>query len=524
MDFMTAAFEESGPNHGDLFDTGGAPLTDHESERQLIGNLMHKLGSMTECIEILQPRDFHDPFHRRLYEVMLQAYEAGEEQVTIESLVHALGDEKSSGRYIADIMGLTDTSLDIAELADYLQQVSERRATGLADDVDWDNGKPFVSRFGAQRFEDIGAYTGGLGYSWFVEDIFPLGEISLVFGDTGSGKSFSMFDVAMCSARNIPWNGHNVEHGLVIYVAAEAGKGFSKRKIAYAIHHKLEPSEPLPFVLLTRRPNLYRDDQDALALIDEFKAIARMYRVPLIAIIFDTLSAIAPGMNENASQDVSAVRARLVMVQEQFTGAAIILVHHKPKSGHTPRGHTSLSDDFETTVEVETVTDRHTDTGGTIHRGTTRKQREGKNNETWEFTLPVVEVGKNKWGKPETSCVVAPYGAPNRKKVEGFHATPTERQFMQALFEALVDHGQPAPAGLPLSIGKVVKCSYVRELMRSRIIASDADTDIAATRFRVAYMRAGNKLRDGGVLGVKDDYFWFTGKPVVGLSGPRPDM
>lgn len=379
-------------------------------------------------------------------------------------------------------------------------------------------GDVLTSKFGALKWEDIGAERGTVGYTWFVEDIVPMGEITLAYGDSGTGKSFDMFDMAMAGARGRQWNGRNVEPGLVVYVAAEAGKGFAKRKIAYALQHQLEATEPLPFVLLTKRPNFFADDVDALALIEEIKQIARRYNQQLVLIVIDTLSAAAPGMNENASQDVSMVRKRLVMLQEQFS-AAVVLVHHKPKNGATPRGHGSLTADFETTIEFETLQDKKTDTGKTIHRGTVRKQREGKSGIFWEFTLPVVEVGKNKWGNPETSCVVEPYavGTPKAPQV-GFHATANEKLFLRALYDALVDHGLPPPVGLPKSVVKVVEQRHVRPLMRDRMIAPHEDSSIADGRFRTAFSRAGTKLRDGGVIGVQGNLLWPTGKPVIGFS------
>lgn len=394
--------------------------------------------------------------------------------------------------------------------ADAMQAMVERAA-------DWTPApQPHVSKFGSLRWEDIG--TSAVGYTWFIEDIIPMGEISLVFGDTGSGKSFNMFDMAMAAARGINWNGRNVERGLVVYVAAEAGKGFAKRKIAYALQHKLEPSDPLPFVLCTKRPDFFHDDSDALALIEEIKAIARMYDLPLVCIVIDTLSALAPGMNENASQDVSMVRKRLVMMQEAFN-AAIVLVHHKPKNGTTPRGHGSLTADFETTVEFETLTDKRTDTGKTIHKATVRKQRESKSGASWEFTLPVVDVGQNKWGNPETSCAVEPYISGGRKPESiGFHATPTEMLFMRALYDSVLDHPLPPPAGLPKSISHAVNSRHVRALMRERSIPAHEDNAASDNKFRAAFKRAGDKLRDGGVIGVQGELFWATGKIVLGMS------
>jgi hypothetical protein len=238
--------------------------------------------------------------------------------------------------------------------------------------------------------------------------------------------------------------------------------------------------------------------------------------------VIDTLSALAPGMNENASQDVSMVRKRLVMLQDTFT-ASIILVHHKPKGGTTPRGHGSLTADFETTVEFETVYDKKTDTGKVLHRGTVRKQREGKSGLFWEFTLPVIEVGRNKWGNPETSCVVEPYVIGGQKaSAVGFHATSNEKLFMRALYDSLVDHPVPPPVGLPKSIGHAVNIEHVRALLRERTIKPHEDQKVSDARFRQAFKRAGDRLRDGGVISVQGELIWVTGKPVNGFSTTAP--
>src|SRR6266478_4221748 len=40
---------------GDLFDAGGAQLTDHNAERQMLGFLLNKPGAIAETIDILRP-------------------------------------------------------------------------------------------------------------------------------------------------------------------------------------------------------------------------------------------------------------------------------------------------------------------------------------------------------------------------------------------------------------------------------------------------------------------------------------
>jgi len=373
------------------------------------------------------------------------------------------------------------------------------------------------SKFGGMRWEDIGVTVAGNSYSWAVEDIIPMGEITLAFGDSGTGKSFNAFDLSMCIARDIKFSGRNVEPGLVVYVAAEAGKGFGKRKIAYSMHHGLAGDDPLPFYLMTKRPDFFGSETDVDNLIAEITELKKAYRQKLVLITLDTLSALAPGMNENASQDVSRVRAKLIRVSESFPEAAIILVHHKPKGGSTPRGHGSLTADFETTIEFET-TGLKSKEGLPVHRATVRKQREGKSGVSWEFTLPVVRVGQNKWGNDETSCVVIPHDGQRSTAVTGFRANKTELAFLEALFEAINEKSVAPPHGLPASITRAAHLAEVRDKMRERFIASEEDSTKADSRFRQAFKRAGDALKAGKVIGYRRELLWYTGKPVHGLT------
>ena len=507
---------------GDLFDSGGARLSDLHTEQLLIGYLINRPPSIPEAVEMVRSNDFFDPFHRRIYGVFEKALETGED-VTAASLVAALGgdpkamlwDGMTVGSYIAQLVSHADLSIDLAEHAEHIAECSERRAVGVADDIDF--GLPVTSKFGGMRWEDIGVTVAGNTYAWAVEDVIPMGEITLAFGDSGTGKSFNMFDMAMCIARDLRFSGKNVEPGLVVYVAAEAGKGFGKRKIAYAMHHSLPGDDPLPFYLMTKRPDFFGSETDVDVLIAEIKALKKAYRQKLVLIVLDTLSALAPGMNENASQDVSRVRAKLIRVSEAFPEAAIVLVHHKPKGGSTPRGHGSLTADFETTIEFET-TELRAKEGLRVHRATVRKQREGKSGVSWEFTLPVVRVGQNKWGNDETSCVVIPYDGQRTTSVNGFRANKAELSFLEALFDALNDRGVPPPAGLPQSIARAVDLAEVRAKMRERYIISDEDSTKADNRFRQAFKRAGDALKAGKVIGYRQPLVWYTGRAVHGLT------
>ena len=169
--------------------------------------------------------------------------------------------------------------LDKADVSDWIKDgggSSEALQALIEQTRDW-SPVPFRSKFGGLRWEEIATLGHATGYTWLVEDIVPMGEISLVFGDSGSGKSFGTFDMSMAIARGLEWNGKHVEAGLVVYVAAEAGKGFGKRKLAYGIQHELPHNSSFPFYLCTKRPDFFCDDTDLILLIEEITAVCKTY-------------------------------------------------------------------------------------------------------------------------------------------------------------------------------------------------------------------------------------------------------
>ena len=90
---------------------------------------------------------------------------------------------------------------------------------------------------------------------------------------------------------------------------------------------------------------------------------------------------------------------------------------------------------------------------------------------------------------------------------------------MHALFNALGDYGVAPPFPLPAAINKVVDVAYVRAAMRIKVVDSDTDEEAADNRFRGAFKRAGDKLRDAGIIGIQKPFWWPTGKPVNGMGG-----
>ena len=65
-----------------------------------------------------------------------------------------------------------------------------------------------------------------------IADMLDEGAMSVIYGESNSGKTFVALDMAMAVATGTPWNGKATKHGLVVYVAAEGGKRIMRRLAA----------------------------------------------------------------------------------------------------------------------------------------------------------------------------------------------------------------------------------------------------------------------------------------------------
>ena len=116
-----------------------------------------------------------------------------------------------------------------------------------------------------------------------------------LFGAPGAGKSALALGLALSVASGCDWYGHQVEQGVVVYIAAEGGSGLKGRLRAWTAAHKGSDLSRMRFV--TVAPDLL-DRADAAALND---AIGELPEAPAL-IVVDTMARSMPGGEENSSR------------------------------------------------------------------------------------------------------------------------------------------------------------------------------------------------------------------------------
>ncbi len=393
--------------------------------------------------------------------------------------------------------------------------------------VPWD-ARPIVSAFGAIPWWEMD--RPGPEHEWLIKGILTKGERSMLAGASQSGKSFLALDMDLAIARGVPYWGRQTIRGGVIYQAGEGGMGLKKRIRAYRAHHGLDPAEKLPFVLMPGVLDLHSSDEGLDAFIDECKrwndTFGALFDLPLVLIDIDTLSAATPGADENGSADMSRVLARCNRISEA-TKAHVRLTHHMNASGSKPRGHTSIFANLENVILVEKDPEKRDEDGRPIREARIAKQKDGEDGARWRFVLRGgIEVGRDGDGEPITSCVVVPPEGREAEIVGGRGAAPakyrghlSDRQeiAMRALNDALLEHGQDAPAGLGLPAGmRVVEWAKWRERW-ARLDFNDE------AKVQKESIRIGQALLTKRIIGKDGNWVWVVKKEKAVAQEQKAD-
>lgn len=234
------------------------------------------------------------------------------------------------------------------------------------------------------------AFSQSEPQAWIVKDVLPHAELAVIYGESGSGKSFFMLDMMVAIARGMAWQGRRVRQGRVVIVAAEGVGGFRKRLLAYALHHQFSLTE-LDLGIVAQSPDLLKNDDVYLGESIEASGGASV-------IVIDTLAASMPGGNENSSEDMGRVLRNCKRLHEH-TGALVVLVHHAGKDAERgARGWSGLKAATDAEIQITRSMDRRI--------AKVSKLKDGQDGAEFAFNLRPIVLGNDAEGDVISSCVV----------------------------------------------------------------------------------------------------------------------
>jgi hypothetical protein len=178
---------------------------------------------------------------------------------------------------------------------------------------------------------------------WLIENIVPAEGAGMLFGETDVGKTFVALNMAIPVCADLPWQGHAVAHGTVLFIEAEGGRSFALRKHAAKLEAGVTPSllTPVAFVSVYEPLGFGPDTEMALVLRRAQavrEAVANRTLPPIRFVVVDTLA-----QNIHGDADSNADMTAFLRLFRAFLKALSIesvfglLIHH-PGHANKERG------------------------------------------------------------------------------------------------------------------------------------------------------------------------------------------
>lgn len=378
------------------------------------------------------------------------------------------------------------------------------------------------SNYGALRWQDID--EPGPEVEWLWDGYLTENDKSIIGGESQAGKSFLAINLGLHIAMGTPFLGAPVSQGLVCYQAGESARGARRRLKAFRDYNDIERGRHVPFVLLSKRIDLFsRDSGDVQGMIDEVKSWQAYYiNDPLKWVCIDTLARASIGAEENSAKDMGIVLDNIDKI-EQALQCAVSAVHHLNAAGGKLRGSTAVF------ANVEQVLGIARDPETKVRTLRVTKMKDEADGGEVKFELRVRDLGVDSKGKKVTSCVVVPSGQgtdapeqPSTSEKKYFRLRKAETDTFLALLSALREHGEIPPAEIMDKFNmpperRVVRWAHVVDKYAATTNETDPD-EIAKILSTV-----GSRLRQFRVLERQNPYIWWTGKPVDGFPETYPD-
>jgi hypothetical protein len=238
---------------------------------------------------------------------------------------------------------------------------------------------------------------------WIIKGVLPRADLGVLYGASGSGKSFAVLDMALAVARGADWRERPVKQGAVLYVAAEGGGGVAGRVKAYAIDKGLS-LDGVPLGIMNAVPN-FLIEEDITAVVEAMAAAG-----PTDLVVVDTFAQVTPGANENSGEDMGLALRHARAIRDA-TGAMVLLVHHSGKdAARGARGWSGIRAAADVEFEVMRPDE------GQVRVLRVSKQKDGRDDLSWGFTLEPVVVGHDRDGEEMSSLVVRDATVPVAQK------------------------------------------------------------------------------------------------------------
>ena len=314
---------------------------------------------------------------------------------------------------------------------------------------------------------------------WLVKDYIDAGSFSMIFGESGTMKTFVALDLGLSIATGCDWHEQETrKSGPVFYIAGEGFSGINRRIKAWSIHHKQDLIN-IPFFVSDRPAQFLDDPIQVLIAVDELR---KANGEPVLVFI-DTLSRNFGSGDENSTKDMARF---IYTIDEELRNryhCAVLILHH---TGLAEKDRARGASALRAALDFEYRLSKNTD-GTRILKCTKAKDFE----EPPTLCLKPEIITLDGWIDPDdgavmTSCVM----------VRTDSVTTDARPLMGArkiAYDALLSIG-----------GESVHIDTWRDAAYLAKISSSTSSEAK----KKAFQRAATDLITSGHIETKNNYFW----------------
>ena len=327
--------------------------------------------------------------------------------------------------------------------------------------------------------------------NWIIKHILERDSIAMVYGASGSGKSYFAINLAIAVSTGGLFAGkHPTKQGAVVYMCGEGYRGVKARLRAVRINDNLSSVGKL---YLTNRITDMSSIDDLRATVEELKALG----IDISLIIIDTLARASGAYDENSTADMNKFVRACDYIRNKFDGATVMPIHHTGKGDkQAARGSSVLRAAMDVEVMVEPAE------GGLIVSST--KAKDGEPFKPMGFEFKRVNFDSyDEDGEQLYSHVIVPNDSLCEEKDTQKH-TETTKQLMR-IFDTLFEREDlrvPAPADFALNWGLNAPAEGLpKETVRRYFMDEKGDNDSG----RRAFNRGLNTALDREFFAVLDD-------------------
>jgi hypothetical protein len=267
--------------------------------------------------------------------------------------------------------------------------------------------------------------------NWLVKGLFERNTMGLIFGNSASGKSLLVQDLAWCVSNGWDFKGHSIkEASKVAYICGEGFFGLMKRFRALQFYYGGVPDN----LFISEQPAAFMDLSSAAAVSEGIKEFGGCD-----LIIIDTFHRNMGAGDENSSKDFAQFLSNIDFFIKPLD-ATIIIIHH---SGHDNKERSRGSSSIRASMDFEYQVNKDEDIGITTIKNTKMKDFEPPKPLSFRFNPIDIDLIDDDGEKVMGVILESTDEQPTNDKKRPLDQT--SQKVFSALFDALKAYGVPCP-------------------------------------------------------------------------------